>query len=81
MIVAATIHSSRRTNAIDDMASRNGRSTSVFTSPFDIVFRPAGTLDGAPANKNAVASGWPPTAIAWASARGMYTTGRPAYRR
>ena len=48
MIVAATTHNSRRTNAIDDMASRNGRSTSVFTSPFDIVFRPAGTLDGAP---------------------------------
>ena len=43
MIVAATIHSSTRTNPIDDTASRSGRSTSVFTSAFDIVFSPAGT--------------------------------------
>ena len=42
MIVAATTHNSRRTNAIDDIASPNGRSTSAFTSPFDIVFSPAG---------------------------------------
>ena len=59
MIVAATIHNSTRTKAIDDIASRKGRSTSVFTSLFDIAFRPAGTLDGLPANRNAVASGWP----------------------
>ena len=42
MIVAATIHKSSRTKAIDDMASCSGRSTSVFTSLFAIVFSPCG---------------------------------------